>query len=98
MSDEAIGREIRQLREDIRDDLGEIKTQLSLLLPREVYTAHHDAIKSRMSKLEADVERLEQQTAKAEDKRQTSTLQRWGMIIIPALSVAAFIVFQLVKP
>lgn len=91
MSDEAIGREIRQLREDIRDDLGEIKAQLSQLLPREVYTAHHEAIKTRVSKLESDLDALE--------TRGTAT-RRWIVtaVVVPTVTMIVTIVLAVWRP
>lgn len=88
MSDEAIGREIRQLREDLKDDLGDIKAKLVELLPREVYTANHEALKHRVSTLEAEVKR-------AEDER-TAT-RRWLItaIVVPIVTVTVTIILAL---
>jgi hypothetical protein len=85
VSDEAIGREIRQLRQDLKEDLGDIKTELGKLLPREVYSANHDALKRRMDVLERDVERQEAE--------RTNT-RRWLItaIVVPTVSLAVSII------
>lgn len=49
MNDDALGREIRQLREDLKDRL-----------PREVYAAEWRAIDSRLRAVERDIELGEQ--------------------------------------
>lgn len=85
MADEAIGREIRQLREDLKDDLGEIKTRLGSLLPREVYEAKHTALVQRVETLERDAER-------AETERTTN--RRWfiASVVVPLGSMAVMII------
>jgi hypothetical protein len=87
VADEALGREIKQLRADLRDDLTEIKSQLAGLLPREVYDAKHEALKERVKSLElkADV---------AED-RQTAT-RRWliSAVVLPLVAIAVTIILN----
>ncbi|WP_026931235.1 hypothetical protein [Glycomyces tenuis] len=85
MTDEAIGREIRQLRDDIKDDLGEIKGELGKLLPREVYTARHEALTRRVESLEREAELAE--------TRQTAT-RRWmvSAVVIPLVSMTVMII------
>lgn len=60
----------------VKDDLSEIKTSLSALLPREVYDARHTALVLRVERLEAE------QAKEAEQRR---TLMRWvvGTMIVP---------------
>lgn len=103
MSDDPIGREIRQLRTDFRDGLAEIKDRLSLLLPREVYDAHRDAQSRRINDLEREMERreteidaLHTEIKRLEERRQTTVFQRWSGIVLPVLTLAAFVIFQLV--
>lgn len=103
MSDDPIGREIRQLRDDFRDGIAEIKDRLSLLLPREVYDAHRDAQTRRIEELEREVERRETEIdnlgaeiKRLDERRQTGVFQRWSGIVLPLLTLAAFVVFQLV--
>lgn len=58
MSDDATAEQIRILRADLRDDLGEIKAALAALLPREVWAAHRDADVHRLAALETAVAAL----------------------------------------
>lgn len=85
VTDEAIGREIRQLRQDLKEDLGDIKGELGKLLPREVYSANHDALKRRVDVLERDIERQEAE--------RTNT-RRWLItaIVVPTVSLAVSII------
>jgi len=85
VADEAIGREIRQLREDTKSGLGDIKTELSKLLPREVYTAEHNALVRRVEILERDAER-------AESERTAN--RRWfiASVVVPLGSMAVMII------
>jgi len=85
VTDEAIGREIRQLREDIGSRFTEIKTGLDKLLPREVYEAKHDALVRRVDTLEKDAERAEAERV---------TYRRWAVsaVVLPLVSMAVMII------
>lgn len=85
VADEAIGREIRQLRQDLKEDLGDIKAQLGALLPREVYEAKHSALVQRVETLERD--------AKAAESERT-TNRRWfiASVVVPLGSMAVMII------
>lgn len=85
MTDEAIGREIRQLREDTKSGLGDIKTELSKLLPREVYDAKHTALVQRVETLERDAERAE---------AERTANRRWfiASVVVPLGSMAVMII------
>lgn len=85
MTDEAIGREIRQLRADLKEDFTEVKGQIAGLLPREVYHAKHEALQERVRTLE-----LKAQLA---EERQTST-RRWliSAVVLPLVSMAVMII------
>lgn len=85
VADEAIGREIRQLRQDLKEDLGEIKSQLGALLPREVYEAKHSALVQRVETLERDV--------KAAESERTAN-RRWfiASVVVPLGSMAVMII------
>ena len=85
VSDEAIGREIRQLREDFKGGIGDLKTQLGGLLPREVYSANHEALKHRVEVLERDAER-------AETERTNN--RRWfiASVVVPLGSMVVMII------
>jgi hypothetical protein len=85
VTDEAIGREIRQLRADLKEDLSEIKTQLGSLLPREVYNANHEALKHRVSTLETEIKRAESERVNA---------RRWAIasVVLPVVSLTVMII------
>ena len=93
-----VGREIRQLREDLREDLSELKSALAGLLPREVYNARHDALVHRVATVEAevralelahaaDVDRLTRAADEARDK--AAGWRRWliGSAILPSAAI-----------
>lgn len=84
MTDEAIGREIRQLRADLKEDFTEIKSQINGLLPREVYSAKHEALQERVRTVELKVQLAEE--------RQTAT-RRWliSAVVLPLVSMAVMI-------
>lgn len=90
MSDESIGREIRQLREDVKDDLGEIKARLTGLLSRELAQERHDGLVKRLDTLERDAE-------KQESERQATRKWAIGAIVFPLISVTVTIVLTLVR-
>jgi len=85
VTDDAIGREIRQLRDDTKSGLGDIKAELSKLLPREVYEAKHDSLVRRVDTLEKEAERAETERI---------TARRWviACVVLPLVSMAVMIV------
>lgn len=110
MADEAIGREIRQLREDTKAGLAKIESGLEKLLPREVYSANHEALKRRVEVLERDLERVE--TTREHDVERAATqrkadaekveaarvaTRRWLItaIVVPTVSLAVSIILAL---
>ncbi|KPC70503.1 hypothetical protein ADL26_16820, partial [Thermoactinomyces vulgaris] len=62
-----------------------IKTQLGALLPREVYSANHEALKHR-------VKTLEDAEARAETERTNN--RRWfiASVVVPLVSMAVMII------
>lgn len=91
MTDEAIGREIRQLRDDTRSGLAKIEAGLDKLLPREVYAANHDALVRRVEVLERDAERAEAERVAA---------RRWviACVVLPLVTMAVTIVLNVTGP
>lgn len=85
MADEAIGREIRQLRIDYKEDVSELKADQSKLLPREVYTARHEALERRISALEREVELAEASRV---------ATRRWlvSAVVLPLVSMVVMII------
>lgn len=76
--DSALARELAQFREDLREDLTEIKADLGKLLPREVYDLRDKQIEGRLDALERD------RKAAAE---QRSSDRRWlmGVVVVPVI-------------
>lgn len=85
MADEAIGREIRQFREDTKSGFSDIKADLAKLLPREVYDAKHSALVQRVETLERDAERAE---------AERTANRRWfiASVVVPLGSMAVMII------
>lgn len=85
MTDDAIGREIRQLREDTKSGLAKIESGLDKLLPREVYEAKHDSLVRRVDALEKEAERAEAERV---------ATRRWliSAVVLPLVSMAVMIV------
>jgi hypothetical protein len=85
VADDALGREIKQLRGDLKEDLGDIKERLAALLPREVYEARHDALVRRVDSLEKDFERAE---------ADRTTMRRWliSAVVLPVASLIVTII------
>lgn len=107
MADEAIGREIRQLREDTKNGLAKIEAGLEKLLPREVYVANHASLVRRVEVVERDLERLEaerdhdieraaEQRKTDAEKAQTDRVasRRWAItaIVVPTVSLVVSII------
>ena len=96
MADEATVREIQRLREDLKDDLGDIKAQLGALLPREVYSANHEALKRRVDTLERDLERAETERKQTAERTESErvTYRRWAVsaVVLPLVSLAVMII------
>jgi len=110
VTDEAIGREIRNLREDTKNGLAKIESGLEKLLPREVYSANHEALKRRVDLLERELERVEaareRDIERAAEQRKADTekvetarvaTRRWLItaIVVPTVSLAVSIFLAL---
>lgn len=91
MSDEAIVRELERLRIDIKEDFAELRTQLGALLPREVYTAHRDAMMQRLDNVEKAVDGI--------DARQVAS-RRWivSAVVLPVVSILVMIGLTVWQP
>lgn len=85
VADEAIGREIRQLRDDTKSGFAKLEAGLDKLLPRELYAAEHNALVRRVEILERDAER-------AETERTAN--RRWfiASVVVPLGSMAVMII------
>jgi hypothetical protein len=85
VADDALGREIKQLRDDTKSGISDIKAGLEKLLPREVYEARHDALVRRVDSLEKDVERAE---------ADRTTMRRWliSAVVLPVASLIVTII------
>jgi hypothetical protein len=82
--EDPIGREIRQLRADLKEDLGEIRADLAGLVSREVHDAHLGRISDRVSTVERGLDRLvavvdadrEAEKRRREDEAKTEVRRR----------------------
>lgn len=98
MTDDALGREIRQMREDVRARLDAIQQQLTALLPREVYEAHRNAMQRQLDGVEADVRALDASIEAAE--RDRIGTRRWAVsaVVVPILSIVVGIILFALRP
>jgi hypothetical protein len=71
VADDAVAREIAQLRADMHDDFETVNESLGRMLPRELYMEKHERLRAEVAALKAEFERrvaaLEQ--ARVEDQR-----------------------------
>lgn len=109
MADEFLGREIRQLRTDIKDDFAEVRedvqelkqefrSAVAGLLPRELYTAHYEGIVRRQDAQEARMDTLTTKIESIDKDRQETWRKRVSTYWFPTLTVLLFVVFQFWKP
>lgn len=89
MADEALGREIKQFREDTSRSFQRLETGLDKLLPREVYSANHEALKRRVDTLERDLERAEIERKQAAERTEAdrTAMRRWliSAVVLPVV-------------
>jgi ABC-type transport system involved in cytochrome bd biosynthesis fused ATPase/permease subunit len=85
VADEATRVQIRELRAEFKEGLVDIKTGLGALLPREVYSANHEALKHRVEVLEREQERAE---------AERTNNRRWfiASVVVPLVSMAVMII------
>lgn len=88
VADDALGREIKQFREDTGRSFQRLEAGLDKLLPREVYEARHDALVKRVDTLEKDAERAEADRI---------AMRRWliSAVVLPVGSVVITIILAL---
>jgi hypothetical protein len=91
VADEALGREIKQFREDTSKSFQRLEAGLDKLLPREVYEARHDALKRRVDALEREAERAEAERVAA---------RRWvvACVVLPLVTMAVTIILNVTGP
>lgn len=91
MTDDALAQRIDHLRDDMHDDLVDIKDQLKSLLPREVYEVRHQQLADRVTALEAQ---------RAEDAKQRRADRRWilGVVVVPVVIAVVQIALTLGGP
>jgi len=98
VADESLGREIKQLRSDLKEDLAEFRTILAGLVSREVHDVQLGRVTDRISTLERDLDRLivaldASRKAEAEerkavaDRRATDRRTVWGAVLVASLGV-----------
>lgn len=72
MPEDAIGREIAQLRKDIKEDLAEFRNDLAGLVSRDLHDAQLGRVNDRVDSLRKDFDRL----VEAIEKDRTTTADR----------------------
>lgn len=96
MAEDAIGREIKQFRADMKEDLGEIRADLSHLVSREVHDAHLGRVNDRVTNVEKSVERLvgalEADKATTAERRAADRRMVIGALIAAGLSIVVDVV------
>lgn len=78
MADDLATREIAQMRQDIRDDLVDLKEMVAKRVSQEVYDLKHEALVQRVAAMEVARER---------DAERLRSTVRWvlGVVIIPVV-------------
>jgi len=91
VTDDPVLREIRQLREDWRDDMGQLRSDIQARVLREVYDTERTAMNARVTGLET-------KAADSEKERQNS--RRWVVtaIISPIVMMIFTLVITVMKP
>lgn len=101
-----VARRLDDVRSALADDIAEVRRTLEIVsgtaLPRELYSARHEALVHRVNLLEANLSRVETEHRTAMDKMQierkaeaTAAAQEaranrrflWSAIILPAVSI-----------
>lgn len=96
MPDDPIGREIAQFRKDVKEDFGELRSDLAGLVSREVHDAQLGRVNDRVTNVEKSVERLvgaleADKTANAE-RRAADRRMVVGAMLAAALSIVVDVV------
>jgi hypothetical protein len=100
ISNAELARRLGDLRSDLHDDLGEIKRQLSQLVPREVYDAHRAAFDERIRFQAQLQEGLRKDFDAAADERRQALRLVVGSVAVPIIIVIVQILLSIkgVKP
>jgi len=91
VADDPVGREIRQLREDLRDDIAQLRSELDRRVLREVHSAEYKSLEARLSALEREVE--------AAETKQVGQ-RRWlvSAVVLPVIALIVTIVLAVTRP
>lgn len=98
MSDEAIARELKQLRQDFKEDFAEIRAGLGALVSKDVHDAHLGRVIDRVSNVEKDLERLvnaiESDRKSASERRSQDRRMVIGALLAAGLGIIVQILFS----
>lgn len=84
MSNGELGRLIQSLREDMREDLGQLNLRLDKVVPVELYTSERDRMIERVTALE---------TLREKDVEKMTATRRWmaGVVITVVIAVLPYL-------
>lgn len=89
-------------RDEWRDDLTQMRTDIASRLPREVYTAEQRALEFRVSTLEKQVPKLADEIGDLEKRRVDRTINKRryiiASIVLPAVAIAVTILLFAIRP
>ncbi|MCX4504339.1 hypothetical protein [Streptomyces anulatus] len=79
-----LGRLIQSLRDDVREDLGNLNGRLDAVVPRDVYTIEKEQIASRVTALE---------TQREKDTDRVTATRRWmiGVVITVVIALLPYL-------
>lgn len=102
MTDDPVLRELRQFREDWRDNMSQLRIDIQARVLREVYDSERQAMNIRVAAIEKDVEeaaKTHKQETEAADKKRDSN-RRWIVtaIISPIVMMIFTLVVTVMKP
>lgn len=91
MTDDATAREIAQLRKDLKEDLGDLRTDLAGLVSREVHDAQLGRVGDRVDSVRRDLDRLVEAIATdrktASDRRDADRRMVVGAMLAAGLGI-----------
>lgn len=91
MTDDPVLRELRQFREDWRDSMAQLRSDIQARVLREVYDSERQAMNTRVAAVEKDIE----EGAKTRDSN-----RRWIVtaIVSPIVMMVFTLVITVMKP
>lgn len=91
MTDDAVARELAQLRHDIKEDVAELRTDLAGLVSRDLHNAELGRVGDRVDSVRRDVDRLvlaiETDRKSNHDRRDADRRMVWGALLAAGLGI-----------